>query len=281
MYPNGNFFFFFVCFWRTSGSFLNFLLCCPSQRSACSQVPSQGGNPPENWQSAVGWGDAGFEPRDCRTTVWCATIELPCLPLSYHASHWATTPPIELPRLPLMESMSSSRILRQTKLQGPPTVEFLRENMMEFWMLANWPLYLPIWNCWTFPSGAICPACFHHREVGLAVGGLHPYDPWIIPLLPRRQSFRIRVVTVSLGINLRLYSSSPVNKSIILPFYLMKKLLLTLSDAWMSCWEVWNPAGADYVSRLTVLILPAPTSYDWCMMITAPSPFIGGHVWPT
>jgi hypothetical protein len=24
----------------------------------------------------------------------------------------------------------------------------------------------------------------------------------------------------------------------------------------MSCWEVWNPAGADYVSRLTVLIPP-------------------------
>ncbi len=41
--------------------FRNFFLCCPSQRSARSQVPSLGGNPPGDWQSAVGWGDAGFE----------------------------------------------------------------------------------------------------------------------------------------------------------------------------------------------------------------------------
>jgi hypothetical protein len=34
--------FFFICFWRSSSSFFHdFLLCCPSQRSAQSQVPSQ------------------------------------------------------------------------------------------------------------------------------------------------------------------------------------------------------------------------------------------------
>ncbi len=38
--------------------FRDFLLCRPSLSSA----HSQGGNPPEDWQSAVGWGDAGFEP---------------------------------------------------------------------------------------------------------------------------------------------------------------------------------------------------------------------------
>ncbi len=34
-------FFFFVCFLRTRVHFRNFLLCCPTQRSARRQVPSQ------------------------------------------------------------------------------------------------------------------------------------------------------------------------------------------------------------------------------------------------
>jgi hypothetical protein len=54
-----------------------------------------------------------------------------------------------------------------------------------------------------------------------------------------------------------------------------KKLLYTLSDAWISCWEVWNPAGADYVSRLTFIIYP---SHEWCMVRTALSPLIW-HPW--
>ncbi len=74
-----NDFFFFVCFWGTSGSFCSFFLCCPSQRSARSQVPSLGGNPPGDWQSVVGWGDAGFEPGT-------AGQQPGTLPLSYHAS---------------------------------------------------------------------------------------------------------------------------------------------------------------------------------------------------
>ncbi len=67
--------------------FRNFFLCCPSQRSAHSQVPSLGGNPPGDWQSAVGWGDTGFESGT-------AGQQPGALPLSYHASHhWVTTPP--------------------------------------------------------------------------------------------------------------------------------------------------------------------------------------------
>ncbi len=56
-----NFFSLYV-FGEPAVHFRNFFLCCPSQRSARSQVPSLGGNPPGDWQSAVGWGDAGFEP---------------------------------------------------------------------------------------------------------------------------------------------------------------------------------------------------------------------------
>jgi hypothetical protein len=59
--------------------FRDFFLCCPSQRSAHSQVPSLGGNPPGEWQSAVGRGDAGFEPGT-------AGQQPGALPLSYHAS---------------------------------------------------------------------------------------------------------------------------------------------------------------------------------------------------
>ncbi len=41
--------------------FRNFLLCCPSQRSAWPSAIAVG-NPSGDWQSAVGWGVAGFEP---------------------------------------------------------------------------------------------------------------------------------------------------------------------------------------------------------------------------
>jgi hypothetical protein len=92
--------------------------------------------PPRRLTVSCGLGRRRIRTRDCRTTAWCATIELPCLPLSYHASRlsyhasrlsyhasqlsyhashwatmppnwatmppdWATMPPVELPCLPL------------------------------------------------------------------------------------------------------------------------------------------------------------------------------------
>jgi hypothetical protein len=96
------FFFSLYVFGEPAVHFRNFLLCFPSQSSACSQVPSQGGNPLGDWESAVGWGDAGFEPGTAGQqsgalplSYHASLIELPRLPtLSYHASL------IELPRLP-------------------------------------------------------------------------------------------------------------------------------------------------------------------------------------
>ncbi len=73
------FFFSLYVFGEQAVNFRNFFLCCPSQRSARSQVPSLGGNPPGDWQSAVGWGDAGFEPGT-------AGQQPGALSLSYHAS---------------------------------------------------------------------------------------------------------------------------------------------------------------------------------------------------
>ncbi len=43
--------------------------------SQASAIP--GGNPPGDWQSAVGWGDAGFEPGT-------AGQQFSALPLSHH-----------------------------------------------------------------------------------------------------------------------------------------------------------------------------------------------------
>jgi hypothetical protein len=85
--------FFFLCMFLANQRFIfcNFLLCCPLQRSARSQVPSQGGNPPGDWQSAVGWGDAGFEP-------WTAGQQSGMLPLSYHASQCYWKIPVHLRR---------------------------------------------------------------------------------------------------------------------------------------------------------------------------------------
>ncbi len=53
-----------------------------SPLSPLTEVSSQpsaipGGNPPEDWQSAVGWGDAGFEPGT-------AGHQSGALPLSHH-----------------------------------------------------------------------------------------------------------------------------------------------------------------------------------------------------
>ncbi len=76
--PTVQFFFSVYVFGEPAVHFRNFSLCCPSQRSARSQVPSLGGNPPGDWQSAVGWGDVGFEPGT-------AGQQPGVLPLSYHA----------------------------------------------------------------------------------------------------------------------------------------------------------------------------------------------------
>jgi hypothetical protein len=80
-------FFFFICFWRTSGSFFMIF----------SSVAPHRGQPPAKchprWQPirrlavSCGLGRHWIRTQDCRTTVWCATIEPPCLP------YWATMPP--------------------------------------------------------------------------------------------------------------------------------------------------------------------------------------------
>ncbi len=43
-----------------------------------SAIP--GGNPPGDWQSAVGWGDTGFKPGTAEQQSWHVKTEPPCLP---------------------------------------------------------------------------------------------------------------------------------------------------------------------------------------------------------
>ncbi len=81
------YFFSFICFWQTRGSFLQFSPLLPLTE-VCQQpraIPD--GNPPGDWQSAVAWGDAGFEPGT-------AGQHSGTLPLSHHASHEPPSLPI-------------------------------------------------------------------------------------------------------------------------------------------------------------------------------------------
>jgi hypothetical protein len=92
------FFIYLLVFGEPEVHFHNFLL-----RSEVSLRPSAipGGNPPGDWQSALGWGDARFEPGT-------AGLQSGTLPLSHHASlieptrlpHLATKPPKEPSRHP-------------------------------------------------------------------------------------------------------------------------------------------------------------------------------------
>jgi hypothetical protein len=67
-------FFFFICFWQSSGSFFIIFSSVTPHRGQPA-----GGNPPDDWQSALGWDDAGFEPGT-------EGQQSGALPLSHHAS---------------------------------------------------------------------------------------------------------------------------------------------------------------------------------------------------
>ncbi len=76
IYKCMNYFFFFICFWRTSGSFFVIFSSVAAEVSPQPRaIP--GGNPPGDWQSAVGWGDARYEPGT-------AGQQSGALPLSHH-----------------------------------------------------------------------------------------------------------------------------------------------------------------------------------------------------
>jgi hypothetical protein len=74
----GLFFFSSICFWRTRGSFSSFSPLLPLTEVSSQPSAIPGGNPPGDWQSVVGWGDARFEPGT-------AVQQSGTLPLSHHA----------------------------------------------------------------------------------------------------------------------------------------------------------------------------------------------------
>jgi hypothetical protein len=66
--------------WQTSSSFLIiFSSVAPHRGQPAAKCHPRWHNPLEDWQSAVGWGDSGFEPRTVGQ-------QLGTLPLSDHAS---------------------------------------------------------------------------------------------------------------------------------------------------------------------------------------------------
>ncbi len=71
--------FFFLCFWLTSSSFFVIFSSFVPHRGQPAAKCHPSGNLPGDWQSAVGWGDTGFEPRT-------AGQQSGVLPLSHHAS---------------------------------------------------------------------------------------------------------------------------------------------------------------------------------------------------
>ncbi len=94
--------FFFVCFWRTSGSFLRIFSSVALHRGRLAAKCHLRWQPTRQLSVSCGLGRCRIRTRDCRTTVRHATTEPPCLPLlSHHSSqteppclpHWASTPP--------------------------------------------------------------------------------------------------------------------------------------------------------------------------------------------
>ncbi len=74
------YFFSFICFWANQRSiYHNFFPLLPLTEVSPRPSDIPGGNPPGDGQSAVGWGDAGFEPGT-------AAQQSGALPLSHHAS---------------------------------------------------------------------------------------------------------------------------------------------------------------------------------------------------
>ncbi len=79
------FFFSLIVFGGTEVPVVNILLCHPSEDSLQgSAIPD--GCPSKDWQSTVGWGDAGFEPRTAVLQSGVATNEPPLLPIILHYS---------------------------------------------------------------------------------------------------------------------------------------------------------------------------------------------------
>jgi hypothetical protein len=90
-----NFFFFFICFWQTSGSFFIVFSSVAAHRGQPAAKCHPRWQPTRKLAVSCGLGRRWIRTQDCRTTVRRATTEPPCLP--YHGAtmppnHWATMP---------------------------------------------------------------------------------------------------------------------------------------------------------------------------------------------
>jgi hypothetical protein len=80
-------FFFFICFWCTSGPFFTSVSSVAPHRGQPAAKYHPRWQPTRRWAISCGLGRRRIRTRDCRTTVWRTTIEPLRLPLSHHASN--------------------------------------------------------------------------------------------------------------------------------------------------------------------------------------------------
>jgi hypothetical protein len=74
-------FFFFICFWRSSCSFFVIFSSVALHRGRPAAKCHPRWQPTKRFAVNWGLGRRRIRTQDCRTTVWCTTIELPCLPI--------------------------------------------------------------------------------------------------------------------------------------------------------------------------------------------------------
>jgi hypothetical protein len=91
-------------FWQTSGSFLSFSPLSPLTEVSLQPSAIPGGNPPGDWQLAVGWRDSGFEPGTAGQQSGMLLLSHHTYPLRHHACIEPPHLPIEPPRLPSLAS---------------------------------------------------------------------------------------------------------------------------------------------------------------------------------
>ncbi len=137
--------FFFVCFLVNQCSFFVIFSSVAPHRGQPAAMCHPRWQPIRRLADSCGMGRRRIRTRDCRTTVWLSTIELPHLQnwtttppkLNYHASHWTTTPPI------LNYHASRWTTTPPCWTTTPPTIELPR--LPNYYLYSNIFYFVPFY----------------------------------------------------------------------------------------------------------------------------------------
>ncbi len=124
---------------------------CPLYFSSDALHRPACGSPPRDWQSALDWADAEFEPG---TTVWCATNEWP------HLLTWIYLPESSSPNLPSFVESENKLLMKNVRDETPKhasTVFASRGPCLRGRISACWTVSESRWSlAW---SGAVSSCC--------------------------------------------------------------------------------------------------------------------------